>query len=439
MILSYKLNEPNLLSYGKLATFNALMTLFVCMVVGAYGNLSQGGIIPVGATFGDFDLPGSMGVHQQAEHPHNMHQNQTHIHSSIHDSFPLTMVALQNCDQTISMPDFITKGDRSKNSGSDDDDEPSFTEEGVDGQNEFAARGKKVSPWQRVKWTNEMVKLMITTLSYVGEDVSSDSGRRKFVVLQIKGKWKSISKVMVERGYLVSPQQCEDKFNDLNKRYKRLNDMVGRGISCQVVENPALLDVIDYLSDKEKDDVRKILSSKHLFYKEMCSYHNGNRLHLPHDPALQRSLQAALKHRDDHDEDDQDVETDELDEFEETYCALGGPMKKLKHYCQGQDETKMFVNSLSKIQYEANQGLPESARAACSQKQWFESHRIQLEEQKLQIQAQMLELEKQRFKWQRFSKKKDQNLEKLRMENEKMKLENDRMALELKRKEMGSG
>jgi hypothetical protein len=81
-------------------------------------------------------------------------------------------------------------------------------------------------------------------------------------VLQKKGKWKSISKVMAERGFHVSPQQCEDKFNDLNKRYKRLNDMLGRGTSCQVVENPALLDVIDYLTEKEKDDVRKILSSK---------------------------------------------------------------------------------------------------------------------------------------------------------------------------------
>ncbi|KAJ6817292.1 uncharacterized protein M6B38_412110 [Iris pallida] len=74
----------------------------------------------------------------------------------------------------------------------------------------------------------------------------------------------------------------------------RSDTCLRRGTSCKVVENPSLLDVMDHLSDKAKDDVRKILSSKHLFYEEMCSYHNGNRLHLPADPALHRSLQLAL-------------------------------------------------------------------------------------------------------------------------------------------------
>ncbi|XP_054787782.1 uncharacterized protein LOC129293720 [Prosopis cineraria] len=409
-----------------------------------------------------------------------MHQPQTHlrqrssVHSACHDGFPLAMGTLQNCDQTISMADF-TKGDRCKNSASEDD-EPSFIEDGADGRNE-AGRGKKGSPWQRVKWTDEMVKLLITALSYICEDATSDSGsggRRRFTVFQKKGKWKSISKVMAERGYRVSPQQCEDKFNDLNKRYKRLNDMIGRGTCCQVVENPSLLDVLDYLSEKDKEDIRKILGSKHLFYEEMCSYHNGNRLHLPPDPALQRSLQAALRNRDDHDnddvkrshhedleEDDQDVDSDDHDEFEETYHshrdsrgvygALGGSMKKLKQV-QCQEDTKMFGNSLNchdcnknphshglVFQYDANQGLPDSNRTAWLQKQWIEYRNLELEEQKLQIQVEMLELEKQRLKWQRFSKKKDRELEKLRMENEKMKLENERIALELKRREMSAG
>lgn len=65
-----------------------------------------------------------------------------------------------------------------------------------------------------------MVRLLITAVSCIGEDAASDCGgkeRRKFVVLQQKGKWKSISKVMANRAYHVSPQQCEDKFNDLNK------------------------------------------------------------------------------------------------------------------------------------------------------------------------------------------------------------------------------
>ncbi|CAL0316035.1 unnamed protein product [Lupinus luteus] len=439
------------------------------------GKLSQGGLIQGGTSFGGFGLQGSIQVHHQPQHPHTTHQHQTlprqgsSVVSSVRDVFHPTTGTLQNCDHTIPMADF-SKGDRSKNSASEED-EPSFTEDGFDGHHESGG-GKKGLPWQRVKWTDKMVKLLITAVSYIGEDGTSDgnsSGRKKFVFLQKKGKWKSIAKVMAERGYHVSPQQCEDKFNDLNKRYKKLNDMLGRGTSCQVVENPALLDLMDYLSEKEKDDVRKILSSKHLFYEEMCSYHNSNRLHLPHDPALQHSLQLALRNRDDHDnddtrrshhdEDDQDDEVDGHDDFEESYASHGdsrgiyGPLegstkKKLKQ-CQGHEDASTFVNPLScqdhnkhayahgqMVQSGTNHVLPEGTGAAWLQKKWFESRSLQLEEQKLQLQSEMLELEKQRFKWQRFSKKKDQELEKLSLENERMRLENEHIALELKQKEM---
>ncbi|WCJ43366.1 sequence-specific DNA binding transcription factors [Euphorbia peplus] len=435
------------------------------------GNLS-GGMPP----FGGLDLHGSNRVvHHQGQyphttipqHPHPIHrQSSSSIHPSVRDGFPLTMATMNTSDQPM-----YNKGDKGKNSASDED-EPSYTEDGFDGHNE-GSRGKKGSPWQRVKWTDKMVKLLITAVSYIGEDMSSDCDgggmRRKFAVLQKKGKWKLVSKVMAERAFHVSPQQCEDKFNDLNKRYKRLNDMLGRGTSCQVVENPTLLDVIDYLSEKEKDDVRKILSSKHLFYEEMCSYHNGNRLHLPHDPALQRSLQLALRSKDDHDiddmrkhqpddldEDDQEGETDDHDEFEENtsirgdnrglYGSVGSSIKRFRHGEAHQDAcfgnsslegNKCSYSHQPISQVDMNQMSSESTRAAWTQKQWMESRTLQLEEQKLQIQLEMLELEKQRFKWKRFSRKRDHELEKLRMENERMKLENERMAMELKRKEMG--
>ncbi|CAN1130185.1 hypothetical protein LINPERPRIM_LOCUS13079 [Linum perenne] len=439
------------------------------------GNTSQGGMFSGGPPFGGLDLQGSMRIHHPAQHPHTVNHHPVHrqgssAHASIHEGFPLTMGTMRNTDHSLSMADY-KKLDRGKNSPSDDD-EPSNTEEGADGHNE-SIRGKKGSPWQRVKWTDKMIKLLITAVSYIGEDGASDCGsgmRRKFVVLQKKGKWKSVSKVMAERGFHVSPQQCEDKFNDLNKRYKKLNDMLGRGTSCQVVENPALLDVIDYLSEKEKDDVRKILSSKHLFYEEMCSYHNGNRLHLPHDPALQRSLQLALRSRDDHDhdgtkrheidcldEDDPEADTDGHDEFEENcvshgdsrglHGALGGPLKRLR---QDQGHEDVCVGGSSQDVHKGphsrplaplvdmNQTSPESTRQAMVQKQWMESRTLQLEEQRLQIQVEILELEKQRFKWQRCSQKRDHELEKFRMENERMKLENERMALELRHKEMGA-
>ncbi|KAI9078619.1 hypothetical protein K1719_039368 [Acacia pycnantha] len=428
------------------------------------GNMSQGGIVPAGASsFGGFDVPT---FSHQSQHPQSISHHQTHPHqrnSPIREGFLLSMGTLQNPDQTISVTDF-NKGDRTKSSASEED-EPSLTEDG---------RGKKSSPWHRVKWTDKMVKLLITAVSYLSEDVTTDSGgggRRKFSVLQKKGKWKCISKVMAERGCHVSPQQCEDKFNDLNKRYKKLNDMLGRGTSCQVVENPALLDDINFLSEKEKDDVRKILSSKQLFYEEMCSYHNCNRRALPHDPALRCSLQIALRNRDDHDnddvrvsphddndEDDVDLENDDHDDdFEEDYACHGGnggtdgtfgpAMKKLK-----QSQDLMFGNPSNSQGYnkssyphgmmgqsDVNQVLPESHNTTLLQKQWIESRSIQLEEQKLQLQVEMLELEKQRFKWQRFCKKKDRELEKMRMENERMRLENERIALELKQKKMESG
>lgn len=432
------------------------------------GNLPAGNMIP-GAPYGGLDLQGSMRVHphlhqqhHQQQSPHTLHQQHHHPHPrqgsalqpSIPEGFPLTIGHMQDSDQAISLADY-NKAERGKNSTSDDD-EPSFTEDTVEGNHE-SGKGKKNSPWQRMKWTDSMVKLLITAVSYIGEDANSEcsvGGRRKFAILQKKGKWKSVSKVMAERGCFVSPQQCEDKFNDLNKRYKRLNDVLGRGTSCQVVENPALLDMMDHLSEKTKEDVRKILSSKHLFYEEMCSYHNGNRLHLPADPALQRSLQLALRSRDDHDvndakkhpqddfdEDDQDAETDDRDEFEENHGYGDNQRSLFKKMKQGQaHEDVTFENPIHSHQQnpytDMNQLFPEGSKAAWMQKQWMKSRSLQLEEQKLDLQIQALELEKQRFKWQRFSKKKDRELDKLRMENERMKLENERMALELRRKEM---
>ncbi|XP_043714155.1 uncharacterized protein LOC122662557 [Telopea speciosissima] len=438
------------------------------------GNLSAGNMIP-GAPYGVLDLQGSMHVHHQP-HPHTPHQQHSHpnqgcmVHPPIHDVFPFTVGNMHECNQPINLVDY-NKGEKAKNSTSDED-ETSLNEDGNDCHNE-AGKGKKGVPWQRMKWTDSMVRLLITAVSYIGEDAASECGsrgRRKFAILQKKGKWKSVSKVMAERGCFVSPQQCEDKFNDLNKRYKRLTDVLGRGTSCEVVADPALLDMID-LSEKTKEDVRKILSSKHLFYEEMCSYHNGNRLHLPADPALQRSLQLALRSRDVHethdtkrppqddvDEEDQEAESDDCDDESEENHALhrdnggtfgvpGSFAKRMKHGqdhedmnfgnpSSSQDCNKSYPSHAQILPADIDKVFPEGSKAAWLQKQWIQSRFLQLEEEKLQIQVQMLELEKQRFKWRRFSRKKDRELDKLRMENERMKLQNERMALELKRKEL---
>uniref|UniRef100_A0ACD5VR91 Uncharacterized protein n=1 Tax=Avena sativa TaxID=4498 RepID=A0ACD5VR91_AVESA len=155
-----------------------------------------------------------------------------------------------------------------------------------------------VCPWSRMKWTDGMVRLLITVVYNAGDDGEGVSaggrtaashgkggasaaahghgghGQQAAAQQQKKGKWKSVSRAMMENGFMVSPQQCEDKFNDLNKRYKRVVDLLGRGKACRVVENPALLDGMDELTPRAKEEERKLLSSKHLFFREMCTYHN---------------------------------------------------------------------------------------------------------------------------------------------------------------------
>ncbi|XP_020547625.1 uncharacterized protein LOC105179584 isoform X2 [Sesamum indicum] len=408
-----------------------------------------------------------MRVFHHHHHMHNSHprQGSSVAHHMIQENFPLTMGNAQDCDQLVSLAEY-NKLDRGKSAS--DEDEPSFMEDAGDGRND-SSKGKKASPWQRVKWTDTMVRLLITAVSYISEEAATEymgGMRRRLLNLQKKGKWKSVSKVMAERGHFVSPQQCEDKFNDLNKRYKRLNEILGRGTSCEVVENPALLDVMDHISEKAKEEVRKILSSKHLHYEEMCSYHNGNRLHLPPDPELQRSLRIALMPREDHDDSDmkrhlhddnddaeQEAEYDDHDGSEENqaidhraYGLPGSSMKRAKQ-CQSREDFNFGSPSLDcnrafNFQSENASGdgnlvPPEGTKTNMLQKQWANQKNLQLEERRLHIQAEKLELDKERFKWERFCRKKDRELEMMKMEIERMKLENERMALELRQKEIG--
>ncbi|MBA0698241.1 hypothetical protein Goari_021740 [Gossypium aridum] len=134
-----------------------------------------------------------------------------------------------------------------------DDNWNNFDEEGGGGC-DGCCKGKGEFLWRRVKWTVQMVKLLINAVCYIDEDASFDCQggiKRKLSMSHKIGKWRCVSKLMVERGYHVSPQQCEDKFNDLNRRYKRLNDVLGKGTSCKVVEKPEHLDVMD-VSDKSR-------------------------------------------------------------------------------------------------------------------------------------------------------------------------------------------
>ncbi|KAH0884542.1 hypothetical protein HID58_060638 [Brassica napus] len=169
-------------------------------------NSPQEGMVCGGAlSYGSFDLQGSMRVHH-----HNPNSRPL-------ESLSFTVVTAQTCNHNMPLTE-QHKGERENNSVSYDH-EPSFSEEGGD-----------------------------------GDDLSMDGGsRRKFAALQRKSKWKFVFEVLFERGYHVSPQQCEDKFNDLNKRFKKLND---------------------------------------------------NRLNLHHDLALQHSVKLAFRNIDDQENDD---------------------------------------------------------------------------------------------------------------------------------------
>eukprot|EP00249_Psilotum_nudum_P018143 c26659_g1_i1 orf=383-1789(+) len=417
-------------------------------------------------------LPLSMHHHQQAltHHLQGLAPLSTTQHVSVS----------QECEQSLGLepkgtPKMSLICSKERSVGTSDEDEPSFTEDGGDGL-PGGGKNKNSTLWHRMKWTDSMVRLLINIVLLVGEDGTVDSNdgnnKRKCGVLQKKGKWKSVSRLMMERGCYVSPQQCEDKFNDLNKRYKRLNDILGKGTACCIVENPSLMDAMDNIPPKTKEDVRKILSSKHLFYKEMCSYHSGCKSLALADLDFQPSpIQAGImgKIRDpmpmkeQHDMDDDDAEDGEEEEEEGGYgddddydddnevdtepdalrglpspfgkCRKSFKYSEVGNFGSLSDHIKTVSREPANSDFMAIIPMQDGSKLT-SEQWWIRTRALQLEEQKVSLHAQAIELEKQRFKWQRLSSKKDRETDKLRLENERIKLENERMSLRLKQKEL---
>lgn len=360
------------------------------------------------------------------------------------------------------------------NENSSDEDETSV-EEGNDGDT-GGVKGKKDAPWQRMKWTDKIVRLLIQVVANVGEDGSvegADGARRKYGIIK-KGKWKTVSKVLHAKGFHVSPQQCEDKFNDLNKRYKKLNDILGRGTSCRVVENPALLDNMEHLSSKAKEDVRKLLSSKHLFYKEMCAYHNGQKIPDCSDPELpvhcisvaeqiwkdcdgSHVAGQGLKEKDgspvatqsskdnntsgeegaeENDDSEDDMSEDEADD---NVCGRAVKLEKCgdRKMENGEDgHIGSLSGSQDDFQAEIAKIFGDPTKSQWERREWIKKRMLQLREERIGIQAEAVELEKRRVKWQRFCSKKEFELETARLEKESLIIENERKALQLKQKEV---
>uniref|UniRef100_A0A0E0ATK3 Myb/SANT-like DNA-binding domain-containing protein n=1 Tax=Oryza glumipatula TaxID=40148 RepID=A0A0E0ATK3_9ORYZ len=310
--------------------------------------------------------------------------------------------------------------------------------------------GSAGCPWTRMKWTDGMVRLLINVVYSVGDDgdgvaaggaaggkasagaaghgkaggSGSHGAHGQAAAQQKKGKWKSVSRAMMESGHMVSPQQCEDKFNDLNKRYKRVVDLLGRGKACKVVENHALLDAMDELTHKAKDEARKLLSSKHLFFREMCAYHNSGAAaaaaaHGPHGAG------AAGRRRGDDvssagagDDDDEDG----VKRARGAASAAGG----------GDDEGPSAVQQLQSelAAAVAGGGDPQQVR------QWVRRRTVEVEEQQVAHEVRAYHLERQRLKWERFRANKERDMERARLRNDRLRIDGRRMLLLLRQKDL---
>ncbi|XP_010536037.1 PREDICTED: uncharacterized protein LOC104811130 [Tarenaya hassleriana] len=335
--------------------------------------------------------------------------------------------------------------DPQNSSGSDSEkDEPFLTEDG------YAEQCTEVNdemgiPWQRMKWTDDVIRLLISVVASIDDDGLIDGGaeeglKSKHGCLHKKGKWKMVSKIMIGKGCRVSPQQCEDKFNDLNKRYKKLNDILGRNISCSVVENPSLMDSMSHLSAKAKDEVRKILNSKHLFYKEMCAYHNGQNLpdchYLDHQGSALMPVDGCSREinkvdDDGDDDDDEKYSSDESDDDDDSDSededGDNGIQASEQHV--GLDS---FRAQMSRI-------FKDPTKSSRERKDWIKKKKLVIHKQRAIIQTRAFQIDKQCFKWLRYCSKKNEELEGLRMENEVMRIENEQSLLRLKQKELELG
>ncbi|KAJ7971475.1 Sequence-specific DNA binding transcription factor [Quillaja saponaria] len=436
-------------------------------------------------------------LHQQqnapnSQNPHHLHHSQIVAyahHDTEHHPQPQQQSIKHGYPYVTKPKEQITLSD---------DDEPSLAADDSTGTGDAK---RKTSPWQRMKWTDTMVKLLIMAVFYIGDEGGMEgtdpTGKKKSTgLLQKKGKWKSVSRAMMEKGFYVSPQQCEDKFNDLNKRYKRVNDILGKGTACRVVENQSLLDTMD-LSPKMKEEVRKLLNSKHLFFREMCAYHNScghgtggapNSHQSPEtaaepvttqpqqqqqqqqQPQQQRCFHSSengqmmtnlgraegLKlgrggseeEEDDDDEEEDDESEDDSDEDEEDITE-GGSRGRGGHGHEDEDEndegplrkrprkaaSSTSAQLMNQLNCEITSVFQDGAKSPWEKKHWMKTKLIQLEEQQVSYQCQAFELEKQRLKWVKYSSKKERDMEKSKLENEKSRLENERMVLLIRQKE----
>ncbi|CAM8963006.1 unnamed protein product [Rhodiola kirilowii] len=374
-----------------------------------------------------------------------LHQSHHHFQPQQQPAYPSYAVVTQN-----------QKHSDDEEGGMDDN-------AGADGKRKGSS-----SPWQRMKWTDGMVRLLIMAVYYIGDECGSESnnnaisssdaaGKKKAgALMQKKGKWKSVSKAMMEKGFYVSPQQCEDKFNDLNKRYKRVNEILGKGTACRVVENQSLLDQMDHLSVKSKDEVRKLLNSKHLFFREMCAYHNScgdaaaavpghhspeQSLALPQNLSGNRQIHHHSrinnmdeKQSEDDDSEHEDDDSEHEDDDSEVRCSTKRPREENMRNVEGRTTTSFEM--LRVLNEEVAAVMEDETKSGWEKRRWMKMRMVSVEEEKVEKETEAFEMEKERLKWIKYCGNKERDMERKRLRNERGKLECDRMLLLLKHKEM---
>ncbi|KAK9058822.1 hypothetical protein SSX86_023665 [Deinandra increscens subsp. villosa] len=360
----------------------------------------------------------------------------------------------------------------------------------VDGGVGGAGDGKlgKGSPWQRMKWTDNMVRLLIMVVFYVEDEVVSDQiqvqplgsdaaaakksgggggGGGGGGVLQKKGKWKSVSRGMMERGFYVSPQQCEDKFNDLNKRYKRVIDILGRGTACKVVENQSFLESMDHLPAKLKEEAKKLLNSKHLFFREMCAYHNttptaiatdgggsggggvvhgggccGGGVVVAHHSSPPNEQPPHKRQKCVHSIEDDGEEDDDGDGYnygyrdEEEDDGLRDRNRYRTVAEENEGEGDGNESAMRRFDGELSCVIGDLTKSVWEKKEWMRVKMVQLKEERLGFEGEGYELEKRRLQWVKFCWSREREMEEENMRNERMKIENERMVILLRQKEM---
>uniref|UniRef100_A0A3Q7HYT8 Uncharacterized protein n=1 Tax=Solanum lycopersicum TaxID=4081 RepID=A0A3Q7HYT8_SOLLC len=206
------------------------------------------------------------------------------------------------------------------------------------------------------------------------------------------------------------------KFNDLNKRYKRVNDILGKGTSCRVVENQKLLETMDHLSPKMKEEVKKLLNSKHLYFREMCAYHNS----CGHNGGSGSGVVSGARGGHEHDHQSHEEEDDDMDERSR---------KRQRKLGTSSPMVQQLSTELANV-------VQDRGRSSLEKMQWMKTKMMQLEEQHVSYLCQAFELQKQRLKWKKFISKKEREMERDKLINERKKLENERMVLLLKQKEL---